>query len=742
MEIRQGSEKSVGVSGPLGPRPRARGDHRTQRCVEANTHERGPRSRCLIACGLPEHTGYDNDGELTDTTDEDGRRTTYSYNADGDQTGETWVGASPSEKITYTYDADNEMTGAADSFATLTFTYDNDGWLATDATSGPGSGQPTVTLTYSYDQLGDETSVTDSLTGSGAAGQGITTYTYSAAQQVTGITTSYGGTSGPQVSYTYDNASRLTNISRSVSSVEAFINTTIIYDNANRVVTMTDGANVFKPTMFGWVNTPLATYVYSYDNASRVTSEQDAEGPYTYSYDNANELTSAFKNGTQAESYSYDLNGNRTGSGYSTTIMNETATSPGTTYTYDTAGNMLTSKTGSTITTYTYDYHNRLTEVTTGGTIVATYTYNALNQRIGVDDNGTQTWTIYDGKSPDANPYADFNGSGSLTERYLFGPGVVSGAVMSVILARTNSGGTTAWYLEDNLGSVRDVVDTSGNELDHIVYDSFGSIVTETNASNGDRFKFAGMQYDAMIGQYYDHARWYGSTQGRFLGEDPSVFAAGDPNLYRYVDNGPDNDVDPTGLISWSDYWYYLNNPGQMDPGLKAAQDIAWATANMAWTAASILTGVGMISAGAKLIGSLAAGGAAGITVGGMVALLAPLGTRAVVVASPAVVCAAIEGTFQIGVGTVLCAAGMIHGNSYASPKLTTLYVLKDQSGNLLKWGITQDTERRYSRTFLNDKILTKITSGSRAFMAELERFLVQTNPGPLNFEQWRAPLP
>jgi YD repeat-containing protein len=46
---------------------------------------------------------YDNDGELTDTTDADGRRTTFSYDADGDQTGETWVGASPSEKITYTY---------------------------------------------------------------------------------------------------------------------------------------------------------------------------------------------------------------------------------------------------------------------------------------------------------------------------------------------------------------------------------------------------------------------------------------------------------------------------------------------------------------------------------------------------------------------------------------------------------------------------------------------------------------
>ena len=79
---------------------------------------------------------YDNDGEVTDMTDADGRRTTYSYNADGDETGETWVGASPAEKITYTYDADNEMTGASDSFATLTFTYTADGQVQTAGTRG------------------------------------------------------------------------------------------------------------------------------------------------------------------------------------------------------------------------------------------------------------------------------------------------------------------------------------------------------------------------------------------------------------------------------------------------------------------------------------------------------------------------------------------------------------------------------------------------------------------------------
>ena len=149
---------------------------------------------------------------MTETTDADGRETTYSYDQMGDQTGETWLNGDD-EAIyiaTFTYDADGEMTGADNPNATETFTYDNAGDLETEATSGPGTGQPTLTLTYSYDPSGDITSVRDSLSGSGATGQGITTYVYDNALQLTTITESIGGTAGPEVTMAYDSAGLVT----------------------------------------------------------------------------------------------------------------------------------------------------------------------------------------------------------------------------------------------------------------------------------------------------------------------------------------------------------------------------------------------------------------------------------------------------------------------------------------------------------------------------------------------------
>ena len=343
-------------------------------------------------------------------------------------------------------------------------------------------------------------------------------------------------------------------------------------------------------------------------------------------------------NGSRTESYTYDLNGNRTGTGYSTTVMNETLTSPGLiTYVYDKSGNTISANSGGTFTTNTYDYRNRLTEVTQGGTLVATYVYNALDQRIGIQESGARTWTVYNGPSADALPYADFNGSGTMLTRYAFGPGVVNGAVVDELLARTSSGGATAWYLTDKLDSVRDVVSSSGSVLDHVVFDSFGKIVTETNASNGDRFKFATGEYDPVTGLYYYRARYYEQTTGRFISEDPREFDAGDSNLYRYTLNDPARNTDPTGevvaqvggtaigAIGGSIYGYWATGTwsGAVQGGLSgAAVGLGFTTGNGALVGAGMGGLFSIYQNGGSwsswLIGSIsgAVGGAVSSTVG------------------------------------------------------------------------------------------------------------------------------
>jgi RHS repeat-associated protein len=308
-----------------------------------------------------------------------------------------------------------------------------------------------------------------------------------------------------------------------------------------------------------------------------VTSEKDAEGTASFTYDNTNELTGV--TGARTESYAYDGNGNRTGTGYSTTVMNEIRTSPGLiTYAYDSAGNTIGSNSGGTFTSFTYDYRDRLTGVKQAGTVIATYIYDALDHRIGVQESSSTTWTVYNGTSADALPYGDFNSSGTLLTRYVSGPGMVNGAVVDELLARTSSGGTSAWYLTDKLDSVRDAVSSAGTAIDHVVYDSFGNITTETSASNGDRFKFAGMLRDSNTGQNLDNARWYGSSLGRFNSMDPLAFRAKDANLFRYVVNNPTNMVDRSGHEGGitvlpppnpPQYFGSLPQPGELIPNLQ-----------------------------------------------------------------------------------------------------------------------------------------------------------------------------
>ena len=495
---------------------------------------------------------YDLVGNLIESVDPDVHTITYSYDADDRETGETWVnpeGGTPLDVVTMTYDAAGNMTGIGDDSSSYTYTYDADNELESEtADYSVAPDVPEVTLTYTYNGVGNTTSLSDSL-------DGAISYTYDARNMLASEAQTGSGEDPELIDFTYDNAGNMMSLTRfsDTGGMDEVLGTTYSYDNANNLTGITD-------KLPG--GTVVASYAYTLDPADRVTAEtkvwtnaDDTTSSDTtgYTYTNNNQLTEVTHTDTALsgpEMFSYDANGNRTMTGYSTDPGNELHSDGTYDYTYDADGNMITQTdiASGDETVYTYDYRNRLVEVqqvVSGVTsMVAQYTYDALNRRIGVSEDGSTTWTLYDGTSTD--PLIDFNGSGDVTARYLNGP---SPAGVDAVLARDTTSGGVAWYLADRLGSVGDIVNNSGTVIDHIDYTAFGT-PTQTDSSEGDRFEFAGMEYDAVIGQYYDEARWYAPATGRFLRLDPIRLSGGDANFYRYVDNNVIDASDPDGTFS------------------------------------------------------------------------------------------------------------------------------------------------------------------------------------------------
>ena len=97
-------------------------------------------------------------------------------------------------------------------------------------------------------------------------------------------------------------------------------------------------------------------------------------------------------------------------------------------------------------------------------------------------------------------------------------------------LADTTIDGVS-WSLTDHLGTVRDIL---GSENVHLIYDSFGNLISGTNPL---LFGFTGKAFDSDTHLQNNINRWYDATVGRWLSTDPIGFEGNDMNLYRYVKN-------------------------------------------------------------------------------------------------------------------------------------------------------------------------------------------------------------
>ncbi len=296
-----------------------------------------------------------------------------------------------------------------------------------------------------------------------------------------------------------------------------------------------------------------------------------------YNYDHTDQLASSggtaavqysnWQNAPADKNYSYDANGNRSGGGNMTGPGNQTwEDAAGNEYWYDNEGDRMREDLADDAGTilYTYDNRHRLASEAYGAydgegqfqaTETISYTYDVFDRLVGKTVTGSKTDKevyVYDGE----NMILKFQNStgAALTNSNLVRRFLNGAAVDQVFAEEVTAGGSsvqTRWLLADNEGTIRDVATYAAGVTtvqDHLVYDSFGNVVHQSNSADAPTFSYTGQMYDADAKAYHCGVRWYDPQTGQFLSHDPLGFAAGDPNLYRYCGNGPTNFTDPSGM--------------------------------------------------------------------------------------------------------------------------------------------------------------------------------------------------
>ncbi len=257
---------------------------------------------------------------------------------------------------------------------------------------------------------------------------------------------------------------------------------------------------------------------YAYDAANRLVSGliTGSTPQYAYGYDPASNLTSITPNGaTQTFSFSpvntittgsYDANG-------SPTMLSGKA------YKWDGANRIVSflNTTNSTASSFTYDGLGRLVRVvdTHGGAITADHSFTWCgSSRCRAHDN-TQ--------------------SGSPVSTQYFGQGVIVS-------------GTPYYYVKDRLGSVTQLVTSTGTVAAQFTYDPYGNRTTVSGTALSD-IGYAGYFYHAVSALDFTMYRAYDPSHARWLTRDP-IGEAGGVNLYGYALGNPVNNIDPLGTIS------------------------------------------------------------------------------------------------------------------------------------------------------------------------------------------------
>ena len=340
------------------------------------------------------------------------------------------------------------------------------------------------------------------------------------ADQLLGATVRNGGTVEKQYRYDYDLAGN-----RTVEQVDSVVKTAGYGDptqpanQLNQMQTRVGGGQVI---IEGHTNEPAAVTVGGRAAATDALNNYRGVAAVTAGTTNSIAITATDANGT--------------------TTAHAQVTVPvavGQSYVYDPNGNL----TSDSVNSYEWDAANRLVAIVypgTGGGRTE-FSYNGVGQRVReLEKNASGVVTadrrlVWEGWAPREQR----NASHQVTRRYF------RNGVQEV----TNSGNTqytqNYYFVRDHLGSIRDMVDSSGSTQARYSYDPWGRRTRTTGSKDAD-FGFTGHYYHARSGLHLAFYRAYSADMGRWISRDP-IAERGGLNIYDYVANRPGDLFDPTG---------------------------------------------------------------------------------------------------------------------------------------------------------------------------------------------------
>ena len=219
-------------------------------------------------------------------------------------------------------------------------------------------------------------------------------------------------------------------------------------------------------------------------------------------------------------SYKYDLSGNRISrdtdgrtENYLYNSRNQltqlTGDDKNISYTYDPAGNLTEEHSTEHKKIYSYDTYNRNTEIN-GNDFTQKNHYDAEGYRYSIEENDKVTNFVY----RCGIMLAELDEAGNQAKTYTLG-NEYAGHVSELNNSLTSENKAASYYITDEQGSIRYILDQSGEVLNFYQYSAFGeTIISEETTPN--RLRYNAQTEDELTGLYYLRARYYAPNIGRF----------------------------------------------------------------------------------------------------------------------------------------------------------------------------------------------------------------------------------